>query len=130
MLRKLGWWAVGVALAFVGVIIFMLIIALLVAAFSPERVHMALIVLATVVGFIMSCAILAVPGYVAARFGGGGALMGLAVGLASAVVAIGVGVVVKMVGTMDLAPADRPSLVGGIVAEAVILIVPPIIGGW
>jgi len=63
MLRKLGWWAVGVQLELLGVWISLLYVALMAMGVSLAGGHPALIVLAVIVGFGVIAATLGGPGH-------------------------------------------------------------------
>jgi MFS family permease len=135
MLHKLGWWAIGVALECLGVFIGLVCVALLTVGVSLAGGHPALIVLAVIAGLMVLGTALGGPGYLAARFGGGGEVMGLAVGVFAAAFWIGMGAVSMVPAMMDPpAEIDPNSLQemfwGAIVIQAVILILPPAIGGW
>jgi hypothetical protein len=126
MLHRLGWWAIGVALEGVGVFIGLIVIALAAMALGP---------LGLVVALPLSVILVGAPGYLAARFGGGGEVMGLAVSVFAAAFWIGMGAVSMVPAMMDPpAEIDPNSLQemfwGAIVIQAVILILPPAIGGW
>ncbi len=127
MLKKLGWWAIGVGLELVGVAVVFIGAMLASGAVAAGGTYPILNALAALLVLAGAVAVLAAPGYVAARFGEGATWMGLAVGAFAATITIAITVPV----------IENMSFFGGNEAarsvslfEAVVLIPPPVVGAW
>jgi hypothetical protein len=127
MLRKLGWWAVGVGLESACVGIGLVWMAMNAMGFALHAPRPGLVTVALWIGLAAGAGVLTVPGYVAARFGDAGELMGLAVGT---FVAVGLIAVIRPMIYTVWTDGDPLSVWTTAALEALLLVLPPALGGW
>ena len=123
-LKVYGAFILGCVLHVIGAYFMLLVVAALAVAVSLFGGHPAAVLIAVPVGLAAIVLVLGGPGYLAARIGGGGEWMGLAVGLVGAAFWLSAPIVLSGASTELM-----HELPGQAAFYAVVLGVPPALGG-